>query len=144
LGHTDEPSSFANVTKKTPGNAFHARAPSDIPDNPFASIEAIRGSPPSSPLHKPSSLAPVTEHVPLIPIAEPYVPRNGSGAVSAAPFKINTAKLGSSLSGTAKSFTPRSNAHKSFENTDRVPGRVAIRKMDDAFVGAAGVIGGGV
>ncbi len=153
--HSNEPNRFTNLSKKTSNSAFHARVPSEGSDNPFASMEALRGSPPSSPLQKPSALTPVTQHVPLIPIVEAFVPRKG--ATSAIPTKQGSAAGGSSLSGNAKAFVPRASAAHDvqfssipFESTDRVPGRVAIRKVEDAFVGAAcaagaaGIIGRGV
>lgn len=146
--HTKEPSSFMNLPKKTARSSFHTRVPSEVSDDPFASMEALRGSPPSSPLHEPSAPAPVTQHVSLIPTAGSFVSRNG--AASAAPPKSGST-TGSFLSGNAKAFIPRSStAHDvqfpgiPFENIDRVSGRVAIRKVDDAFVGAAGIIGRGV
>ena len=145
--HANELNSFAKLPKKTARSAFHTRAPSEISDNPFASIEAISGSPPSSPPHKPSVVTPAAQHVPLIPITESCVPRKGGA--SAIPSKQNSAAVGSSLSGSAKAFIPRSSTTQDtrfsgipFENTDRVPGRVAIRKVEDVFVGAAGIIGG--
>ena len=147
LDHANEPNRFTNLTKKTASNAFHARVPSEVSDNPFASIEALRGSPPSSPLYKPSALTPVTQHVPLIPMAGSFVPRRG--ATSAIPTKQGSTTGGSSLSGNAKAFIPRA-AHDvqlsriPFENVDRVSGPAAIRTVEDAFVGPAGIIGGGV
>ena len=117
-------------------------------DNPFASIEAIRGSPPLSPQHVSSAPAPVTQHIPLIPTVEPFILRNG--AALAIPSKLNSTAGDSPLSGHAKPFIPRSSTTHSvqfsgipFEDADRVPGRMTIRKMENAFVGAAGIIGGG-
>ena len=147
--HANQPNRFTNPPKKTTSSGFHARVPSEVSDNPFASIEALRGSPPSSPLHKPFALTPMTQHVPLIPTAESFVPRKG--AVSAIPSKQGSTAGGSSLSGNAKAFIPRSSTAYNvqfsdipFETIDHVPGRVAIRKVGDAFVGAAGIIGRGV
>jgi len=78
-----------------------------------------------------------------------FVPRKGG--TSAIPTKQGSTAGGSSLSGNAKAFIPRaSTAHDvqfsslPFENIDRVSGRAAIRKVEDAFVGAAGIIGRGV
>lgn len=148
FGHANQPNRFTNLPKKTTSSGFHAHVPPEVSDNPFASIEALRGSPPSSPLHKPFALTPVTRHVPLIPTAESFVPHKG--AVSTIPSKQGSTSGGSSLSGNAKAFIPRSSTAYDvqfsgipFENIDRVPGRVAIRKVDDAFVGAAGIIGRG-
>ena len=141
-GHANEPNSFVNLPKKTARSAFHARAPSEVSDNPFASVEAISGSPPSSPPHKPSALSPAPQHVPLIPIADSFVSRKGG--TSAIQSKQHSTAVGSSLSSNAKAFIPRSsitqNAQFS-ENTDHVPGRMAIGKVDDVFVGATGIIG---
>ena len=149
LDYANESNRFTNLAKKTASSAFHARVPSELSDNPFASIEALRGSPPSSPLHKASALTPVTQHVPLIPMAGSFVPRKG--ATSAIPTNQGSTAGGSSLSGNAKAFIPRASAaHDAqfssvpFENIDLVSGRAAIRKVEDAFVGAAGIIGRGV
>jgi hypothetical protein len=109
--HANEPNSFVSLPKKTARSAFHARAPSEVSDNPFASVEAISGSPPSSPPHKPSALSPAPQHVPLIPIADSFVPRKRG--TSAIPPKQHSTAFGSSLSGNAKAFIPRSSiAHE--------------------------------
>ena len=88
----------------------------------------------------------MTQHVPLIPIAEAFVPRKG--ATSTIPTNQGSAAGGSSLSGNAKAFVPRASAaHDAqlsstpFESIDRVSGRVTIRKAEDALVGAAGAAG---
>lgn len=149
LDYANESNRFTNLAKKTASSAFHARVPSEVSDNPFSSIEALRGSPPSSPLHKPSALTPMAQHVPLIPMDGSFVPRKG--ATSAIPTKQGPTAGSSSLSGNAKAFIPRASAPHDvqfssipFENIDRVSGRAAIRKVEDAFVGAAGIIGRGV